>query len=282
LEGVAGPWPTVARDFRQIALVGCSTSVDQAAAAAHQNQDAQAQPVNSKEWAALALGLDPGFKVGTTSAERTTQIKQKLSQLLAKYNGRPDVVTSATQLEDDEKKGKKRKTCDDDGDDLGILVGEKRARTIGMLLNKSFTDFWKLIDVHLTEYVFAYSACSEKLWSMKALWAESVIEHEPSSMEENRAPTNQQYLQIDWTLPLSSIAHIALGKRVHLDFRRATATIASTEKKASKRKNAQELMLTRNIMALWHQRGVEDLHRNCLEKDHFDELKDRIRHFVLV
>ena len=44
------------------------------ASAAVQNQDAQAQPLSSRDWAVIAKDLSPGFTVGTSSKESAQQV----------------------------------------------------------------------------------------------------------------------------------------------------------------------------------------------------------------
>jgi hypothetical protein len=57
------------------------------ASAAFQNQDAQAEPVNSRQWAGIAKDLVPGFQIGTPC----DSVMGMLTTVLSKYNDRADV-----------------------------------------------------------------------------------------------------------------------------------------------------------------------------------------------
>ena len=210
--------------------VGAGSDVDMsAAAAAQQNQDAQAQPMNSKQWAQLALSLHPEVVIGEASAEEIQKVLASMSRIVNAYNDRPDVMLTASS--EMERKNKRARKSDEEGDDIGLLVGEKKAKTIENFLSLSTPEFWRSIEKHMLEFTFDRSAWSEKLWSTKTLWVGSTVAFEATTVQDIPSPTHESCFEVNWALPLSEMAHNALAKRVSCDFRRATAAIANPDKK---------------------------------------------------
>ena len=112
-----------------------------AAFAAAQNQDAKAEAMNNLDWAHLALGEAPVFQVGSKDPESVSMVKMAKVALIETYNNRPDVVLSANT--ETERQAKRARVHDEEGDDLGILFGQKKARTVEqvpLVLNANFLE----------------------------------------------------------------------------------------------------------------------------------------------
>lgn len=256
-------------------VIGSGTAVEAAAAlAAHQNQDAQAVKLNSKDWAGLALSLNVDFHLGDSSKSGIQKVMTSLNGLLAIYNDRPDIVLTANSETD--RKSKRARKGDEDGDDIGLLIGEKRAKTVERLLTQSTLSFWKSMETHFDEIIFTRSAWSERMWSSKYVWVGSVLDTDPNDITDNVVSGTEQSVIIDWTLPLGIIAHNALGERVPADYRRATATIKNPDKKTQMRKDDAGLLETRNVLALFFQPAVYDLNKACMSGETFKEMEERV------
>lgn len=100
---------------------------------------------------------------GGCSQDQVKSVLESLTKLLSCYNDRADVSMSAAKAAK-----KKSKVAADDDEDLGILVGAKKANTIENWLLKSTPEFWQSVDAHLHEHVLACSGWSEKLWNNQA------------------------------------------------------------------------------------------------------------------
>lgn len=207
-----------------------------AAAAAAQNQDAQASPVGAKDWAQMILDMNPNFAIGSSTKEEVSSLMASLASIVASYNDRPDVQATADGCQ---ATGKKRRLSkgDEDGDDLGILVGEKKRKAIEDLLLRSSPTFWSIVDNHLDAVPFKFSAFSEKIFQIRNLWVGSEINSDPGTISENTPADGEPSVIVDWKLPLSTQAHEALGKRIASDYMRSTAVVTNPEKKKQFRKN---------------------------------------------
>lgn len=210
------------------------------ASVASQNQDAEAAPVSSLQWAKIALELCPfPLTVGNASKEEVAQVLEGLRMVLDKYNDRPEVQASADTATTDTKKRRRSTTTSrnaDDDDDLGLLVGKKKASVIENFLLKSAPGFWLAVDRHLDSIPLKYAGWSEKLWQVPALWVGSEVQYDPNTVSDMLPPPNEPSVVVHWALPLSDAAHVALATRVSKDFLRATAVITSMEKKRQQRK----------------------------------------------
>ena len=95
-------------------VAGKGTRLEQRAAAlARQNQDAQAEIVNSFAWSRIAASLAPAYSPGQSCIQDAQNI---CAELVEVYNARPDVELS------DKREGppsKRAKTSEDDAD-IGI------------------------------------------------------------------------------------------------------------------------------------------------------------------
>ena len=104
-EAMQGLYESLANIITTYEIHGNGSEADsRAAAAAQQNQDAQASPVSSKQWATIAMDLVPSFKLGQASKEEVNSLLSSLTQVLAKYNDRPDVQATADGKDSENKK----------------------------------------------------------------------------------------------------------------------------------------------------------------------------------
>lgn len=244
-----------------------------AAAAARQNMDAKALPVSTLQWAEMILDMNPDFVIGGESAEQVSVVMANMAAMISKYNDRPDVQNSFCTGPPSRKRSKKN--SDMDGDDLGILLGEKKAATIQNFLLRSTAAFWQTFKRHLDKHTFPNSAFSETLLQNRLLWVNSTVELDPSIiMDSTTGSANELSVEVDWTLPLSPQAHEALAARIVSDFDRITAVVANPDKRKTFRKSVNDVNLVRNILAFWYQTGVRELHSAMLEGALFNELED--------
>lgn len=209
------------------------------ASVASQNMDAEATPVSSLQWAKIALELCPfPLTVGNASKEEVAKVLEGLRTVLDKYNDRPEVQASADTITTETKKRRRSTTTSTnaDDDDLGMLVGKKKASVIENFLLKSVPGFWLAVDRHLDSIPLKYAGWSEKLWQVPALWVGSEAQYDPNTVSDMLPPPNEPSVLVNWALPLSGAAHVALATRVTKDFLRATAVITSMEKKRQQRK----------------------------------------------
>ena len=126
---------------------------------------------------------------------------------------------------------------DEEGDDLGILVGDKKKRTIEDWLMRSTPQFWKNVDHHLNQIPLQFSAWTEKIWQMRFIWANSELQCDPTTITDTTPPEGEPSVVVNWALPLSPEAHEAFATRVSLDYFRATAIVSNPEKKKQCRKS---------------------------------------------
>lgn len=127
-------------------------------------------------------------------------------------------------------------TRDDEGDDLGILVGEKKARTVEDWLLRSTPIFWQTIEKHWHQLPLRHSAWSEKIFQIRQIWVGTETPTDPSAITDVDPPAGEPSVTVDWRLPLSQEAHNALARRICLDYTRATAVVPNPEKKKQYRK----------------------------------------------
>jgi hypothetical protein len=249
-----------------------------AAAAARQNSDAMAAPVSSKQWASMAKALNPGFEVGKCTDEEAATAMSQLAGMLQKYNDRPDVQASVnTGCTASPAKRRKLTSGDDDGDDLGLIVGDKKSKTIEHFLTCSTQAFWDSVDKHLDAVPLKNSAWSEKMWQLPWIWMKSTIPIDEASITDVIAPAGESSVELNWALPLNQAAHEALAIRVSKDYARMTAVVQNPEKKKQFRKKEADLMLTRNCLAFWFQPQVRDLNKSMLSRESFQEYEETDR-----
>ena len=229
----------------------------------------QAQPVSSLSWATMAKSLTPGFTIGDQAKFQTA--KTALAQLLNTYNNRPDVANSAELATRDRKR--KKQAVEDENEDLGIAIGERKARCVENFLANSSETFWKHIEAHLNEHMFSQSAWSEKIWQRNLIWIGSKLSVDLGQVVPIRVQSLEAAVVVDWSLPLNQKAHEALAVRINEDFRRAIALTHNPEKRKSERKDDEKLVATRNVMAFWFHPGIRDVHIAGLSKATFDELE---------
>lgn len=208
------------------------------ASAAMQNQDAQAEPVHSLAWARIASDMMPSFVPGTSSKAEVDELLRMLSSMIAKYNDRPEVQASAQQaMQIMSSKRRKSRGDEQDGEDLGILLGDKKAKTIQNFLLVSTRRFWDMITLHLHNYTFKNCGWSEKLLQVPSVWLGSTIQVDPMTISDAPPPEREANVLVNWCLPLNARAHEALAGRMHFDFVRAVACVANPEKRRQFRKS---------------------------------------------
>lgn len=148
---------------------GSGTLVDTlAAAAGMQNADAMAEKVNSMQWASIVLKLHK-IPLGDATPEDVAVAMSKLSEIVGKHNDLPEVQATVMIKPSPSKKARcaSYKTADDEGDDIGNIVGEKRVKVIQAFLSDSCPEFWKSVQAHISCHGFKFSGWSEKLWQSK-------------------------------------------------------------------------------------------------------------------
>ena len=233
------------------------------ASVANQNMDAEAAPVSSLQWAKIALELSPfSFSVGSATKEDVNQVLEGLRSVLDKYNDRTEVqasVDTAMTTQGTKRRRTSRGANNEEEEDLGLLVGKKKAAVIENFLLKSNMGFWDEVHKHLDTIPLKYSAWSEKLWQVPALWKDSEIQFDPNSISDVPPPTNEPSVLVNWALPLSGAAHVALARRVSKDYLRATAVISSMDKKRQQRKTQAFAWALQRHMAL-HKRCNRNTH----------------------
>jgi len=275
-DGISAVFASLHEISTSYEIVGSGSHAESlAAAAARQNQDAQAVPLSSKEWAALALAECPDFKIGTSSPSQVETLKRKLAKVLNLYNDRPDIILSANSEAD--RKAKRARKCDDDGDDIGLIIGSKRTRTMEQFLMNSTPGFWASIEKHFHEHSFAKSCWTERIWNNKNIWMRSTVEYNSAAVFQNTPPPEENSSKVDWGLPMSQKAHEAFAERMALDYERATATILNPDKKTMLRKNDQAVMKLRNVLAFFYQPCVHDLIKSVVDDAAFKDYEDCCR-----
>eukprot|EP00974_Lingulodinium_polyedra_P134186 11228310-Lingulodinium_polyedra.AAC.2 len=220
----------------------------------------------------MAKDLTPGLVVGKVSQDQVAAVTANLAKFLNKYNDRPNVKFSVEGSVASKRKRSSKNEADD-GDDIGLIVGAKKLRTIENFLLRSTETFWNTIDKHLQSFgPLNLSGWSEPLLQNRLIWVGSTLElgHIPETVRSSTEPT----VCVDWTLPLPERAHEALAERLHRDFIRHSAIILNPDKKKSVRKSQEKLEELRNVLAFWFQEPVRDLHEHMLPKADFKELED--------
>ena len=177
-------------------IVGSGTHAESlAAAAARQNQDAQATPLNSKEWAALCMAEFPEFKIGASNPNLIEVLKHNLSRVLNLYNDRPDIILSANSEAD--RKAKRARKGDEEGDDIGLIIGAKRMRTMEHFLMDSTPAFWASMDRHFHDIPFPKSRWTERIWCNKNIWVRSTVEYNAAAVFQNNPPPRESSTKVD-------------------------------------------------------------------------------------
>ena len=273
-DGIAAVFVSLHEISSSYEIVGEGTHAEcLAATAARQNQDAQAAPFNSKEWASLALAESPDFKIGQSTSAQVDALKKYLNKVLGFYNDRPDIVLSANS--EAERKAKRARKSDEDGDDIGLIIGPKRMKTMENFLLNSTPKFWASVELHFHDTTFLKSCWTERIWNNKNIWAKSTVEFNPTAVFQNIAPPEENSSKVDWSLPMSQKAHEVFAARMSLDYERATATILNPDKKTQMRKTDQAIMRLRNVLSFFFQPAIHDLIKSVVDDASFKEYKDR-------
>eukprot|EP00913_Durusdinium_trenchii_P031054 g29082.t1 len=104
----------------------------------------------------------------------------------------------------------------------------------------------------LKDTPFQWGPWGETLSQYKFLFVGSVVNMTPSP-EGMHGAFDEPTITVDWGLKLSEEAHANLFKRIRNHFEQATAIVDDVKEKRKYRLSEDDLLLIRNLMALWDQ-----------------------------
>ena len=121
------------------------------------------------------------------------------------------------------------------------------------------------------DIAFALGPCGESLAQIPWLFVGSTVTLTAEGGEELTPLDGETWISLDWSLPLSPFAHNILFERIKADFETATGLVELKSKKRYRAKEP-ELMVTRNVIALYGQ--IKD---HCGTKIACDTIESNLR-----
>lgn len=160
-----------------------------------------------------------------------------------------------------------------------LYIDGKKTWAIKHWLEQTGEDALQEVLVSLRDMAFQFGPWGESLSQYKFLFVGSTVALAAAPDSGCQPAYEEPTVSIDWTLKLSENAQANLFRRIRLHYEQVTAIVDEPKERRKYRQTEEDLLMLRNLLALWDQtrvfcqgrlEGFADLEKSIINTNHRD------------